>query len=132
VSVTVNEPLNASGVDEIWLHYQIDGGLLRTINVTETSNYIFTANMLKYNQMYDWYFWFNDTAGNWAQTSTNTFTVNDTTAPTYSDLQQSNPTPEYDENNTVSVTVNEPLNASGVDEIWLHYQIDGGLLRMIP
>jgi hypothetical protein len=131
VSVSVSEPTNASGVDEIWLHYQIDGGQLKTINVTESSSHTFTANMLKYNQTYDWYFWFNDTAGNWAQTSTNTFTVNDTTAPTYSTLQQSNPTPEYDETNIVSVTTNEPVNASGVDEIWLQYQIDGGTLIKI-
>jgi hypothetical protein len=131
VAVTVSEPVNASGVDSIWLHYQIDSGLLRTINVTESNSYTFTSNMLKYNQTYEWYFWFNDTAGNWAQTPITTFTVNDTTPPTYSNLQQSNPTPEYDENNTVSVTVNEPLNASGVDSIWLHYQIDGSSLIKI-
>ncbi|MFX0172318.1 MAG: right-handed parallel beta-helix repeat-containing protein, partial [Candidatus Hodarchaeota archaeon] len=126
VSITVSEPINASGVDSIWLYYRIDSGVWIQINVTETSNYTFTANMLKYDQTYDWYFWFNDTAGNSDQTSTSSFSVIDTNAPTYSDLSQSNPTPEYDETNTVSVTVSEPINASGVDSIWLYYQIDGG------
>jgi hypothetical protein len=131
VSVTINEPVNASGLDSIWLYYQIDGGSLIDVNVTETSSYTFTANMLKYNQTYDWYFWFNDTAGNWDQTPIISFTVNDTTTPTYSNLQQTTTNPEYDGSNTVSVTVSEPLNASGVESIWLHYQIDGGLLKII-
>ncbi|MFX0150110.1 MAG: hypothetical protein ACFFAJ_04975, partial [Candidatus Hodarchaeota archaeon] len=131
VSVSVSEPVNASGVDSIWFYYRIDGGVWIQINVTETSSYTFAANMLKYDQTYEWYFWFNDTAGNSNQTLISTFTVIDTSAPTYSGLSQSNPTPEYDEMNIVSVTVYEPINASGIDSIWLHYQIDGGSLIKI-
>ncbi|MFW9855339.1 MAG: hypothetical protein ACFFFG_09760, partial [Candidatus Thorarchaeota archaeon] len=128
VSITVGEPADASGIDSIWLYYQLNGGSLISVNVTDTSNFTFTASMLQYGQIYDWYFWFNDTAGNINQTPTNSFSVVDATAPTYSGPSQTNPSPQYDETNIVSITVGEPVDASGVASIWLHYQVDGGSL----
>ncbi|MFX0206882.1 MAG: right-handed parallel beta-helix repeat-containing protein, partial [Candidatus Hodarchaeota archaeon] len=124
VSAAVYEPSNASGVDTILLYYRINLGPWTFMDITSTSNYTFLAADLSYSQTYDWYFWFNDTAGNINSTLEESFFVNDTTAPTYSDMTQTSVYPEYDESNTVSITVSEPSDASGVDTILLYYKID--------
>jgi hypothetical protein len=48
---------------------------------------------------------FNDSEGNSGSTLEQSFFVNDTTAPSYTEPIQTSDTPEYDENNTVSITV---------------------------
>ncbi|MFW9779956.1 MAG: hypothetical protein ACFFE8_13960 [Candidatus Heimdallarchaeota archaeon] len=126
VSVVVSEPPDASGIDTILLFYRINSGAWNIEDVTTTSNYTFTADMLSYGQVYDWYFWFNDTAGNGGQSSIVTFTVVDNTAMEYSGLNQTTPTPSYNGSNTVSVNVHEPANASGIDRIFLYYRINSG------
>ncbi|MHA2247985.1 MAG: right-handed parallel beta-helix repeat-containing protein, partial [Candidatus Hodarchaeales archaeon] len=128
VSVSVFKPSNASGVDTILLYYRVNLGSWTILDVNSPSNYTFLAAGLSYPQTYDWYFWFNDTAGNINSTLEETFFVNDTTAPTYSDVAQTSVYPEYDESNTVSITVSEPGDASGVDTILLYYKIDNNPL----
>jgi parallel beta-helix repeat protein len=126
VSINVSEPIGASGVDTILLFYRLDEGSWISKDVTSTSNYTFDANILDYNQSYDWYFWFNDTAGNINQSSIMNFVVSDSIAPIYSNLIQTNPSPEYNENNTVSIIVTEPPDASQVSTIMLYYENDSG------
>jgi hypothetical protein len=127
VSVTIREPLDSSGIDTILLKYRIDSGIWIEVNVTATSNFTFTEDMLNYAQVYDWFFLFNDTAGNSEQTSTISFTVTDKTALEYSDLSQTSATPVYNGSNTVSVVVSDPGNGSGIDTILLYYRINSGL-----
>ncbi|MFX1249445.1 MAG: right-handed parallel beta-helix repeat-containing protein, partial [Promethearchaeota archaeon] len=124
ISINVIEPVDASQIDTILVYFENDTGPGVWTDVTSISNYTFSKALLKYNQNYTWFFWFNDTAGNWDQTSNNTFSVGDSTVPTYSDLAQTSVYPEYNESNTVSITVSEPGDASGVDTILLYYKID--------
>ncbi|MFX1248746.1 MAG: right-handed parallel beta-helix repeat-containing protein [Promethearchaeota archaeon] len=139
VEVNVIESDQASGVETILLYYQVNNnGSWIFVDVSDTSSYIFTADMLSYNQNYDWYFWFNDTAGNSNLTATQSFIIIDTTAPTFSDLFQQNTTIpqgsedpfqedtviQYCESNTVSVDISEPEDASGVDTVLLYYRVN--------
>ncbi|GAG65321.1 unnamed protein product, partial [marine sediment metagenome] len=126
VSILVSEPLDASGVDTILLYYRIDSGSWVIVDVTLTSGYTFIASQLSYGQEYDWYFWFNDTAGNSDQSPIHSFTVTDTYSPDCISSSQTNPNPEYNETNTVTVSLSEPIDASGVDTILLYYRIDSG------
>ncbi|MHA2245493.1 MAG: right-handed parallel beta-helix repeat-containing protein [Candidatus Hodarchaeales archaeon] len=126
ISITVSESSDASGIDTILLKYQINKGSWIEVDVTTTSNFTFTEDMLNYGQVYDWFFFFNDTAGNSAETSTISFTVVDKTALEYSDLSQTSSTPEYNGSNTVSVVISDPDNASEVDTILLYYSINSG------
>ncbi|MFX0183931.1 MAG: right-handed parallel beta-helix repeat-containing protein [Candidatus Hodarchaeota archaeon] len=124
IKVNITEPTDASGVDRVLLYYRVDNGSWIMVDVTFTNNYTFSSSIFVYNQTYDWYFWFNDTVGNYNQTYIQTFIVTDSYEPEYSDLQQTSPNPNYDESNTVSITVSEPTNASGVDKILLYYRVD--------
>jgi len=126
VSTIISEPSDASGINTILLYYRVNSGDWITKNCTITSNYTFTEDMLSFGQIYDWYFWFNDTAGNSDQSTVITFTVIDNTVMEYSDLEQTTDTPLYNESNTVSVRVHEPANASGIDTILLYYRVDSG------
>jgi hypothetical protein len=127
VSVSISEPDDASGVDTILLYYRVNSGVLwLEEDCTSTSNYTFTADMLSYGEVYDWYFWFNDTAGNYDLSQILTFTVVDLTGLEYSNLTQTTSTPQYNGSNTVSINVSEPEHASGVDMILLNYRVDGG------
>lgn len=121
VTINITEPTNASGIDTVLLYYRIDNGSWVENNVSSTHNYTFTADDLWYDQFYEWYFWFNDTSGNNTQTPFQSFTVSDSTVPSYSNLNQTSSTPEYNESNTVSVTITEPIDASGIDSVLLHY-----------
>ena len=77
----MNEPSDASGIDTILLYYENDTGIGIWIDVTGTSNYTFLESLLEYNQNFTWFFWVNDTASNYAQTSNYSFTVEDRTSP---------------------------------------------------
>jgi hypothetical protein len=131
ISVIVSEPEDASGLDCVLLYYRVDNGSWTEIDVTALQNFTFIAEMLRYGQEYRWYFWFNDSAGNWDQTPEKSFTVVDRTAPTVLKVQQTSMTPEYSENNTVSVVLNEPADASGIQTVLLYYQLNNGSLKRI-
>ncbi|MHA1966508.1 MAG: hypothetical protein ACW964_01775 [Candidatus Hodarchaeales archaeon] len=124
VFITVTEPLDASGVDTILLYYRIDNGQWVKENCTETGNYTFLEDELYYAQLYEWYFWFNDTVGNSDNSTHRIFNVADMISPQYSNLIQSNSSPNYDGNNTISINITEPIDASGVDTVWLNYTFD--------
>jgi hypothetical protein len=66
----------------------------------------------------------NDTLDN--SRSVYYYFITDDSAPTYSNLEQSTSEPEYNEINTVSITVSEPSDASGIDTILLFYRLDSG------
>jgi hypothetical protein len=126
ISVSVSEPVDASGIDAIVLNYKVNNGSWVYKDVTAASSYTFTADMLRYNQTYAWYFIFNDSVGNSNQTPMQSFAVVDNTAPSYSDLDQTTSTPEYDAPNTVSVNVVEPEDASNISTILLWYRMNFG------
>ncbi|MFX1548687.1 MAG: hypothetical protein ACFFCU_20935, partial [Promethearchaeota archaeon] len=78
VSVTVSDP---SGVGSILLYYHVGSDSWIGVDCTMTSNYTFSAEMLEYNQVYEWFFWFNDSVGNTAFSQELSFTVIDSYVP---------------------------------------------------
>jgi hypothetical protein len=129
VSIDISEPEDASGVDTVLLYYRVNNNSWIIKIVSHVQNYTFTAPMLSFGQVYDWYFWFNDTAGNHANTSILSFTVIDTTAPIASQLTKAQP--EYDDNFTVSVTLEEPEDASGINSILFYYKSNNTIWTMV-
>ena len=123
---TISEPTDASRIDTILFYYENHSSSGKWIDITTTSNYTFLESLLEYDQTYTWFFWANDTAANHGQTANFSFTVEDRSIPNIIEVTQTNPTPEYDENNTVSIVVTEPADASGIDTILLYYENDSG------
>ncbi|MHA1227381.1 MAG: hypothetical protein ACTSPV_11615, partial [Candidatus Hodarchaeales archaeon] len=131
VSVSIFEPTDASRIVTILVYYRINLDSWIMVDVTTTSYFIFTANMLSYGEIYDWFFWFNDKEGNSNQTQMKSFMVVDNTVSSWFILNQTSPTPEHNENNIVFVNVTEPLDASGVDTVLLYYRLDSGSWTVI-
>jgi hypothetical protein len=77
--------------------------------------------MLVFGQFWEWFFWYNDTVGNSAQTPIVNFTVQDFTPPTYTNIAQTKQALYVGDNNTVSLYTTEPADASGVFKIEIHY-----------
>jgi hypothetical protein len=119
----LNEPADASGIQTVLLYYQLNNGSLKSIDVSSSHSYTFPASLLKFNEIYSWYFWFNDTQGNWNRTSLQTFSVIDKTPPTSAIIIQTSDRPEYDDYNNISTIISEPSDASGVDQILFFYRL---------
>jgi hypothetical protein len=80
--------------------------------------------MLHYNQTYYWIIGYNDTASNTGFSDEFNFTVMDNYLPDIIvPAQQTTNYPEYDESNTISITLTEPSDASQVDKIVLCYKL---------
>jgi hypothetical protein len=126
VYVDLIEPSNASGVHTVLLYYRVNNGSWICVDVANIYNYTFSEEMLSFDQVFDWYFWFNDTAGNYDETTILSFSVIDTTSPTFTNLFLTNSTYEYNELITVSINSSDPYDASGVDKVLLYYSIDNG------
>ncbi|MFX0053019.1 MAG: right-handed parallel beta-helix repeat-containing protein, partial [Candidatus Hermodarchaeota archaeon] len=126
VSVDLYEPNDASGLDTVLLYYRVNNGLWNVVNVTNLHNYTFIEEMLFYGQEYEWYFWFNDTAGNENESLIQTFSVIDTYAPQLNHLSITNANYEYHDFIDVSINVSELVDASGLDRILLYYSVDKG------
>jgi hypothetical protein len=124
-SINVIEPINASGLNKVWINYTIDNWVIYTIkDITGTQNYTFTS--LVYGQTYNWTIGYKDTVGNTGYSTELSFTVVDSHVPDVIEPASQTPSPPYEINDTVvaSINVNEPINASGLHKIWINYTID--------
>ncbi|MFX1512151.1 MAG: hypothetical protein ACFFCQ_06165, partial [Promethearchaeota archaeon] len=125
------EPDDASGISSVILFYRVQDMPWQNVSITDTQRFSFDSSLLAYAQVWEWYFWVNDTAGNVNQTNVMTFTVQDITPPNYSKLTQSNKVVTEGENNTVSIVAFEPADASGIVEVHLYYSFDNNTWMMI-
>jgi hypothetical protein len=121
ISTHIFEPTDASGVDTILFYYRIDNQSWQYNSTTETQFYTFNASVLSYGQVWEWYFWFNDTVGNQERTRTQNFSVQDFLPPDYAEVHQTNEVIYPGENNTVSLKAFEPIDASGIESIYVYY-----------
>jgi hypothetical protein len=127
ISIAITEPDDASGLDIVLLYYRVDNGSWLSEIIANHKNYIFTSEILRYGEIYDWYLWFNDTAGNYNQTMIQNFSVVDTTYPSFTNLSITNSEPGYNESVVISINVYEPLDACGVESIFIYYSIEDEL-----
>ncbi|MHA1966506.1 MAG: hypothetical protein ACW964_01765, partial [Candidatus Hodarchaeales archaeon] len=123
ISILVNEPSDASGLDKVWLNYTInEWGTFTVIDITSTQSFTFPSEILEYSQIYKWIISFNDTEGNIGTSEENTFSVVDNYAP---DLivpaSQTENFPEFNGSVTVEIKINETNDASGIYLIWINY-----------
>ncbi|MFX0173804.1 MAG: right-handed parallel beta-helix repeat-containing protein, partial [Candidatus Hodarchaeota archaeon] len=124
ISTYIFEPTDACGLDTIYIYFRVDNQTWQKELITETQNYVFNGSILSYGQFWQWYLWYNDTVGNYASTGIFNFTVQDYTAPSYSQITQTNELINPGENNTVSLVAFEPEDASGIKTIYLCYTKD--------
>jgi hypothetical protein len=123
-SINVTEPINASGLQMVWINFTTNNWATYTIkDITPTQNYAFTS--LVYSQTYNWTIGYNDTAGNTGYSTEFSFTVVDTFTPdTVITANQNTTTPEFNETVIVSINITEPINASGLHKVWINYTIN--------
>jgi hypothetical protein len=123
VSALITEPTDASGVDEIYFYYKEENSSeWQRVLITENQSFLFDASLLTYGQVWEWYFWYNDTAGNSDSTSVMSYMVQDFEPPSYSDMNQTDDLLTAGENNTVSIHVWESEDASGISQVWINYR----------
>ena len=133
VSITVYEPIDASGIDTIWLNYTNDNWIsFSVVNITETGSFTFTDVELEYNQDYYWKMAYNDSEGNTGYSEIISFLVSDSYAPDVTtEATQTTSTPQYNGSIQVSIIVNETIDASGVAVVWLNYSNNNWLTHTV-
>ncbi len=133
ITAHVTEPTDASGVDEVTLHYTPDGGATwYAVHMALVSGDQYdgtwqaTIPAYPYGTTIEYYVSAIDYAGNSIDSSHYTYTVVDLTPPEIVSITQDPVDVEYDQDVTIIAHVREDADASGVDTVTLYYSTDGG------
>ena len=120
ISATVTE--TGSGLKSLILYYSINNGNWITVAMTYNSNWQATIPGMPINTVIQYKIGAVDNAGNAYNTSIDTYTVLDTTAPIITNIQRDITSPAY--NDTVTITASVSDAASGVASVSLQYSND--------
>ncbi len=115
-----------SGVESVILSYQTNSG--SWVNVTMNlynGSYISELPPQPYNTIVSYKVYAYDEADNFAISKTYSYLVIDSYPPTISQVEHTPASPNYNETVTVSASVIEPLEASGVKNVTLFYRTNG-------
>ncbi|MHA1289947.1 MAG: hypothetical protein ACTSPB_21405, partial [Candidatus Thorarchaeota archaeon] len=129
ITATVSEPATASGIKKVYLNYSINDGAWISIDITATKSgneFYGDINDLAWNTTVNYAIKAVDNEDNVKTQSSNySYTVGDTVAPTYTQIQRSNTSPGNNESVEVNVTIpadSEPLNASGIQSVEIYHR----------
>ena len=107
----------------VWLNYSINNWQTYTVvDITQDQRYLFNETILKYGQLYQWKIGFNDSAGNIGVSSEFNFSVIDSYSPdVIQPATQSISSPEFNGTVITSIIVDEEMDASGIDTVWINF-----------
>ena len=129
--VTDSDPTDPDGVDNVTIYWSVDGGPENEASMTLTSGdgndgyWEYTLPAYPYGSHVTYYVVAKD-YDDVETSSSYDYYVGDDIPPTIVSVDQSPTTVEYDDDVIVTAHVTEPTDASGVDEVTLHYTPDGG------
>jgi len=135
----------SSGIDTVLLNWTIDSwGSFTEVEMVRTSGNkwlgVYEADIppQDYGLTVDYYFFANDTAGNWNDTKAipRSYSIEDNVNPYIisSSLNEGASTINYNDTVNVTVTVGEPTTpalASGIDSVFLNYTVDSLIWNIV-
>lgn len=114
------------GVDEASLSYTQDLSW-RNVSMNQLDGtYYGTIPAQPCDTLVEYKIYANDTNGNWAVSELYSYTVGDFIAPETRVESQTPPHPQASQTVKVYANVTEPVNASGVEDVFFSYRVNGG------
>ncbi len=120
------------GVLQVILSYNVNNGPFHNITM-QLSNNLYSASLypMRYGTTVDVKVYALDING-LATLYTSSFTVTDELPPTITGAAWTPVAPAFDQSVKVTTIITEPMNASGVDGVTLHWRLNGGAYASLP
>jgi len=130
VTVLANVVDLESGIKDVTLRYSAGATQQDTPMTLDTGLYRATIPDFGYNEAVQYRVIASDNVGNTAVSSTHSYTVADPYPPLMGTPTWSPPEPRTNEDIRVNVTITEPEDASGIEQVVLHYSNDTATVSM--
>ncbi len=120
------------GINQVILSYSLDNGPFKNVTMTLANN-LYSASLypMRYGTMVTFKVYALDING-LATLYTSTFTVTDKLPPSITNIAWTPVTPASGQSVEVTALLTEPVNASGVDGVYLYYRVNSGTFIKVP